>query len=275
WRTILLKTSAGPVAVTDSQGSGPALLLVHVGLGSLLWRDLITELAPGFRCVTLDAPGTGRTSAFAAGISLATAADAVTAVLRTLDLRHVTLAVHDLGGPAGISAAAREPDRVAAIAAINTFAWRPTGIAFRGMLAVMGSGLVRESDAWTGWLPWLISTRFGVGRQLGRPERRAFRAVIDRDGRRAFHRYIADARRNDQLFQETEAALRGPLADRPLLTVFGQRNDPLNLQPKWKALFPGAVQHTVAGGYHFPMCDAPAQVADHVRTWHTAHVTRT
>ncbi|WP_169806969.1 alpha/beta fold hydrolase [Actinomadura macra] len=275
WPTSTIATPAGPVSVTDSQGTGPTIVLVHVGLGSLLWRDLIAELAPRFRCVTLDAPGTGRTPAPTTGISLTTAADAVSAVLRTLDLRHVTLAVHDLGGPAGIAAAAREPDRIAAIAAINTFGWRPTGTAFRAMLAIMGSGPVRESDAWTGWLPWLTSTRFGVGRHQTRAERRSFRDAVDRDGRRAFHRYMADARRNDRLFQHTEAALKGLLADRPLLTVFGQRNDPLKLQPEWKALFPDAVQHTIPGGYHFPMCDAPAQVADHLRTWHSAHVTQT
>jgi pimeloyl-ACP methyl ester carboxylesterase len=55
--------------------------------------------------------------------------------------------------------------------------------------------------------------------------------------------------------------LRGSLADRPLLTVFGQFNDPLRFQPRWKALFPAAHQLKVRRGNHFPMCDDPDLVA--------------
>jgi hypothetical protein len=66
---------------------------------------------------------------------------------------------------------------------VNAFAWRPSGPAFRGMLAVMSSAVVRESDADTGWLPAATSGRFGVGRHWSRADRAAFRAGIDRFGR--------------------------------------------------------------------------------------------
>jgi pimeloyl-ACP methyl ester carboxylesterase len=262
WPGSTVQTPRGPVAITDT-GDGPTLLLVHVGLGSFLWRDLIRELAPSLRCVTLDAPGTGRSPG--TDVNLTGAADAVAAVIDELDLRDITLVVHDLGGPAGIAAAVRTPERIAAIAAMNAFAWRPAGKAFRGMLAVMGSGIARETDALADWLPRLTATRFGVGRHWSRAERSAFRATFGKDGRRALHRYLADARRNDDLYQITQAGLEGPLRDRPLLTVFGQRNDPLNFQPRWKALFPAARQHVIPRGYHFPMCDAPKTVATYLR----------
>ncbi len=206
-------------------------------------------------------------------MSLSSAADAIAAVIEGLDLRDVTLVIHDLGGPAGIAAAARMPERIAAIAAINTFAWRPSGVAFRGMLAVMGSRTVRETDAATGWLPGLTSTRFGVGRHWNRAERSAFRAAVGKDGRRALHRYMADARHDDRLFEITQTALEGPLRDRPLLTVFGQRNDPFKFQQRWQELFPAARRHVIPRGYHFPMCDAPQTVAAHLRAWHADHVT--
>ena len=69
--------------------------------------------------------------------------------------------MHDLGGPAGLAGAAQRPERVRGIAAINTFGWKPSGIAFRGMLALMGSALMREIDVATAFLPWLASTAFG------------------------------------------------------------------------------------------------------------------
>jgi haloalkane dehalogenase len=175
---------------------------------------------------------------------------------------------------AGLAAAAEHADRIAGIVAVNTFGWRPSGPAFRGMLAVMGSRVMSEIDAYTGWLPAATASRFGVGRHWNRADRATYRAGIDRDGRRSIHRYLADARRADALYTAVDAALRGPLADRPLLTVFGQYNDPLKLQPRWKALFPAARQEIVPKGNHFPMCDAPEAVAQWIQHWHATHVTR-
>jgi len=191
-----------------------------------------------------------------------------------LQLRDLTLVAHDLGGPAGFLAASRRADRVAALAAVNCFAWPPTDALFRGMLAAMGSAPARELDAAIGWLPRLTATGFGVGRHWNRADLAVFRAGIDRSARRAWHRYFRDARHADELYAEVDAGMRGPLSDRPLLTIFGQFNDPLRFQPRWKALFPTAHQLTVRRGNHFPMCDDPDLVAsgvkDHVRALHLA-----
>jgi haloalkane dehalogenase len=135
------------------------------------------------------------------------------------------------------------------------------------LLAVMGSAPIRMSDA-AGWLPAATTGRFGAGRHWNRAERAAFRAAFDRPARAALHRYFADARRADQLYTTVESALAGPLADRPLLTVFGENNDPLRFQPQWHARFPHAQQKVVPGGNHFPMCDAPDAVADWLNHWH-------
>jgi len=53
-----------------------------------------------------------------------------------------------------------------------------------------------------------------------------------------WHGYFRDASKADAIYAEVDAGLRGPLSDRPLLTVFGQFNDPLRFQPRWRALFP-------------------------------------
>lgn len=58
-------------------------------------------------------------------------------------------------------------------------------------------------------------------------------------------RYFADARRAAAVYSTAEAALTGHLADRPLLTIFGARNDPLRFQPHWRSLFPHARQEAV------------------------------
>ena len=265
WDTCALGRDGARIAVTDT-GRGPTLLFVHVGSWSFVWRDVLLRLQNDFRCVTVDAPGCGLSDPVAAP-TLAHAGDAVTAVIDALQLRDVTLVAHDLGGPAGFLAAARRADHIAALAAVNCFAWTPTGPAFRGMLAAMGSAPVRELDAATGALARVTSTSFGVGRNWSRADRAVFRAGIGVPARRAWHAYFRDARGEQTLYAEVDAALRGSLANRPLLTIFGQFNDPLRFQPRWKALFPNASQLKVRRGNHFPMCDNPDLVASELKSF--------
>lgn len=263
------------LAVTDV-GWGPVLVFVHTGFWSFSWRDVILRLSPEFRCVCFDAPGTGQSQRLPTDrITLERASRALTGVLETLDLSEITLVVHDLGGPSGIAGAARVSDRVRGLCAVNAFAWKPAGPAFRGMLALMGSAPMRELDVWTQLVPRITSTAFGVGRHLDAPSRAAFFAGIGRQGVRAFHSYLRDARSADAIYTQVDAALRGPFRNLPLLTIFGERNDPLKFQPQWKALFSDARQLVVAKGNHFPMCDDPDLVADSIRGWHRERVSPT
>jgi pimeloyl-ACP methyl ester carboxylesterase len=266
WPTYALDHESGRIAVTDI-GSGATLLFVHVGAWSFVWRDVLMRLQNHFRCVTLDAPGSGQSDRSESAPTLAAAADAVSAVIEGLRLRDIAVIAHDLGGPAAFLAAGRHPEHVGSLVSVNCFAWRPTGPVFRGMLALMGSAPVRELDVATGLLPRITSTGFGVGRHWDRADLAVFRAGIDRAARRAWHGYFRDARRADAVYAEIDAGLCGPLSDRPLLTIFGQFNDPLRFQPRWKALFPAARQVTVRHGNHFPMCDDPDLVASELKSF--------
>jgi haloalkane dehalogenase len=256
-------TSAGPIAYTDI-GAGPTLLFVHVGFWSFVWRDVLTHLSASFRCITLDAPGTGLTANGTVG--LREAADAVDGLVTTLDLHDITLVVHDLGGPAALEAAARWPERVSRLAAVNTFGWKPRGVTFVGILRVMGSTPMRVLDTATGLLPRAASTRLGVGRHLDRAARRTFRRGVDRKGRASFHRYMRSARLHDY---QAIGTLLATLADRPVLTIFGARNDPLRFQPKWRERFDNIHQVHVPRGNHFPMNDDPTLVGSEIAAWHT------
>src|SRR5438034_9198749 len=65
--TCRLDVDGSMLAVTDV-GEGPVLLFVHTGFWSFIWRDVITRLAPDFRCICFDAPGTGQSSRVAPGV---------------------------------------------------------------------------------------------------------------------------------------------------------------------------------------------------------------
>jgi pimeloyl-ACP methyl ester carboxylesterase len=134
------------------------------------------------------------------------------------------------------------------------------------MLALMGSAPMRELDVLTNWLPRFTASNAGVGRHLDKTSRRAFRAGIDGPARRSFHRYMRDARNPDALLDDVRRAFVA-LRDRPLLTIFGEKNDPLHFQPQWKSQFANTRQVVVPDGHHFPMCDDPDLVARSIRTW--------
>ena len=274
FHTFGIESDGARLAVTEA-GNGPTLLFVHVGTWSFIWRDLVLRLASDFHCVFFDAPGNGQTQDDpASAVTLVGAGRAVEAVIAARNLQDFTLVAHDLGGPASVAAVAATPHRVRAIVAMNAFAWRPSGAAFRGMLALMGSRFMREFDAATGLIPRITATSFGVGRHMDESSRAAFRAGMGSRGIRAFHDYLRDARHCDDLYRTTDRALTGSLAHVPLLTIFGERNDPLGFQKRWKELFQQARQVVVSGGNHFPMCDAPDFVAQTIRAWHRECVTQ-
>ncbi|MBV8181447.1 MAG: alpha/beta fold hydrolase [Mycobacterium sp.] len=266
-----LATPAGQIAVTDV-GSGPALLFVHVGSWSFIWRDLLVQLSPRYRCVAFDAPGSGLSSHPKAPVSLHEAADAVSAIIDALDLHDVTVIMHDVGGPAGIAAAAQHPERICGLVAINALGWSPSGAALRGMLAVMGSAPARTSGGLLGWAARLSASAFGAGKHWSHADRAVFLAGMDRAARRNTHRYINALRQEKDFLRHVEAALQGPLASRPLLTVFGSRNDPFGFGRRWQQLFPDAEQHIIPGGNHYPMGDDPTAVAEWIHHWHTKNI---
>src|SRR5215468_11941749 len=94
------------------EGSGPALLFVSAGQWSFMFRDVIMRLRGQFRCLTLDFPGSGL-SPGAAGHDQSVAANAriLEAFIDALDLQDVTMVLHDVGGPLGLSIFAEHAER--------------------------------------------------------------------------------------------------------------------------------------------------------------------
>ncbi len=130
----------------------------------------------------------------------------------------------------------------------------------------MGSAPVRALDAITNVVARSSAGNFGVGRHLTPAGRSLFLSVYaDRAKRRSLHYQLRDAVRNTELLAAVDQAVRGPLAGKPILTIFGAKNDPFGFQQRWKELFPDATEYVIEGGHHFPMCDDPGLFAHALR----------
>jgi haloalkane dehalogenase len=108
---------AGPV-------NGPVILLVHgQPTWSYLYRKVIGVLADaGLRAIAPDNIGFGRSDKLteATDYTVARHVDWLHSLITGLDLREITLVAQDWGGPIGLSALARDPDRFARVLAANT-----------------------------------------------------------------------------------------------------------------------------------------------------------
>jgi pimeloyl-ACP methyl ester carboxylesterase len=109
------------------EGEGDAVVLLHGNpTWGFLYRDVIAPLVnSGRRAIVPDMIGFGLsekpTREQAHSLDGHTAN--LTALMRQLDLRRITLVCHDWGGPTGLSFAMSNPARVRALTIMSTWAW--------------------------------------------------------------------------------------------------------------------------------------------------------
>ncbi|MEL6832866.1 MAG: alpha/beta fold hydrolase [Bacteroidota bacterium] len=120
-----LELESGNLHYLD-EGTGEVLLFVHgTPTWSFLYRDFISELSTDYRCIALDHLGFGLSDPQGqdfAGTPQAHAAN-LSALIQKLDLRDITLVVHDFGGPIGLGAALENEDRIKQVVVFNTWLW--------------------------------------------------------------------------------------------------------------------------------------------------------
>lgn len=217
--------------------SGPVLLIHGNPTSSELWSDVVDAL-DGERCITPDLPGFGGADAPEGfGFSPVEHAAVIERMVIEEDLRDVTLAVHDWGGPIGMAVAGRHPERFASFVVCNTWAWPLER---------------RLAGVWSAWfrgpVGGRIMQRYGSDR-WGAPELRAVQALAD------------GVTGSDAFLREVELGLPR-LRDKPATIVWGER-DPVfgdAERRRWQAVFPKASVVTVDSG-HFVPASAPAEVA--------------
>ena len=252
------------------EGSGPALLFVSAGQWSFMFRDVIVRLRGQFRCLTLDFPGTGLSPDVPGhDHSIAANAQILEGFIDALDLQDITMAVHDVGGPLGFLAATGRPDRFRALVISNTFGWPLAGYpAVRRTLRVIASRPFGALNSLTNAMALFTASRYGVGRHLSSADRRAFlgpwRSV---SGRRATQQILAGVLGIDPVMATLERSLPAALADLPVLTLFGRKNDPYGWQDRFGQMFPQATAAGITDGHHFPFDDDPDAYTAAISAW--------
>ncbi len=275
--TIIAEWEArgSPLEVSDAntrlwrEGTGAPVLCLHgVPASGFLYRKVLPELAGlGLEGVTLDLPGLGfadRPVTF--DYSWTGLARWFEQALVAADIERYHLVVHDIGGPVGFEMAARSPDRILSLTALNTMTnvasfHRPWMMA---PFAVPVLGRVWLAPMETPVL-WLLMRYSGMLDTPSRDEVMAYGTLLKRtDGGRAFLKIM-------QGFERTAAyedRIKHALAKRtyPAQVIWG-RDDPALVMKKYAPEVCAALGvetwHEVRGK-HFLQEDSYRQIAEKV-----------
>ncbi len=256
------------------EGAGPTLLLLHGNpTWSFLYRHVITGLRDRFRCVALDYPGFGLSTA-PAGYRF-TAAEhryVVAAFIEQLDLRDYTLMAQDWGGPIGLSAALNAPDRVRALVIGNTWGWPmadvPTTLFSLMMGQLPGHLLVRRLGIFTN----VMVPRARGHSRLSDGEMTMYRGPHPTPQSRVpvqmFARELLAAR---PLLAQLERGLP-QLADRPALLLWPTADPAFrgNARRRWQSELHNVETVLLEGAGHFFQDDVPDEVVGAIRRWFPA-----
>jgi pimeloyl-ACP methyl ester carboxylesterase len=106
-----------------AEGRGePALVFIHGwACDRSHWAEQVERFGAERQVIALDLGGHGDSGKNRQSWTIASLGEDVRAVVLALDIQRVVLIGHSLGGPVALEAAARMPERVAAVIGIDTF----------------------------------------------------------------------------------------------------------------------------------------------------------
>lgn len=170
------------------EGRGRPLLFVHgTPSWSFEWRSSVLALRDRYRCVAPDHLGFGLSDKPPhAGYRPEDHARRLLELVRALDLRDVTLVLHDFGGPMGLPVLLEEPSRVRAVVLLNTWFWaHGEDPRVRRLSRLVASPLGRFLYLGLNASPrWLVPASFARRERLSRQVHRQYVQPFARRGTR-------------------------------------------------------------------------------------------
>ncbi len=263
----------GPTEPPAEGAPGPVLFVHGNPTWSFYWRDYIRDLRGAHRVVAIDHLGCGLSDKPAEGpYRLADHIDRLESLVVALDLKNVTLLMHDWGGAIGMGMAARQPDRIARIGVFNTAAFPSPRMPFRiAVCRVPGIGplAVRGLNGFAGAAIYM-ATEKGLAPDV----RAGLLAPYDSWANRvAVQRFVEDiplkaTHPSWATLLEVEQGL-AKFADRPVLIGWGDKDWCFNhtFRQDWERRFPGAEVHRYADAGHYVLEDAKDALIPIVRAF--------
>lgn len=264
-----LEVEGGRMHYLD-EGSGPTILMVHgTPTWSFLYRRLIKDLSQDHRCIAMDHLGFGLSDK-PTGWSYRAADHArnLATLIERLDLKDLTLVVHDFGGSIGLDYALDHPENVRRLVLFNTWMWPFDDPAAIRAGKLMGGPIGKLLYTQLNFSPRVIvKAAWGDKRTLTPALHRHYTAVHptprERYGMWVFAREVLDA----APWWQSQWERRTRIAGIPALLLWGMRDPaikPANLA-RWQSCLNDARAVTFPTAGHFVQEEQPAAVSAAVR----------
>jgi len=254
------------------EGTGPTLLFLHGSpMWSFMFRHAIRTLRTEFRCIAVDMPGLGLSTApVACGREFERNSTYYRKFVQHLDLTDVTLIAHATAAPSALRMIISEQGRAAGVVITNSFGWSMR--AFPSMwrfVRVVSSRPFRILNERINLLPRL-TTR--IGRTSGRFSKAERAAILgpyrQRDARRHLGSLLYGLRAEVPFFEALRADLPR-LRSTPLLLLYGIRDHgyQAGFLDQWKRVLPEASVTLLQNSGHFAPEDEPEAFTAALSQW--------
>lgn len=279
--------------VDEGPGDGEVVLCLHgEPTWGYLFRHLVPALATTHRVIVPDHMGFGKSDTPAARTYwLQDHVDNLERFVLSMDLRDITLVMHDFGGPVGMGLAARHPDRIKRVVSTNG----PTPL---GQPDLMDRLMANAGDA--PWFRWIAQAQ-SEGRlesvlgELGFSILSTLKLngfenhdVIDDTWIEAYGAPFATPGEclgaigwakgfaiGAHRFDEPDDAVKATLAEKPALAIWGMADRTLQAEhflPLFHAVFPRGRVERLDGVGHYCLEDVPTRIAAIVREFIDARI---
>ena len=272
FKSRYLETSSGVIHYID-EGAGEVILFLHGNpTWSFMYRHIIRCLRADYRCVALDYIGFGLSDK-PDDVSYLPQfhAENVKLLIDLLDLRDVTLVMHDWGGPIGMSYALDYPNNVKALIVFNSFCWSVKGMKWVERFAfVMGSSFGEFMCRNFNVLPrFAIAPVFGDKTRFTPSIRQHYiKPFPTRDSRKGTWMF-ARAALGQKAWLDGLWSRRAVLDKTPIRTIWGLRDIALTVRERdrWKAEFPIHSSHDFPQIGHFVPEEAGSEAIEPLKAF--------
>jgi pimeloyl-ACP methyl ester carboxylesterase len=251
-------------------GKGEVLLFVH---GTPSWsfdfRHIINELSLHYRCIALDHIGFGLSDK-PEHYDYSTLNHSITLkkFIDHLQLKDITMVLHDFGGPIGFNYALSHPANMKRLIVLNSWLWSSKGNPeFIKLSKILKNPLLPLLYRYLNFSSrFLLPQSFGdrkIPKNILRQYTSAFRNSSERNGTLAFAMSLL----NDQDWFEELWNKRQVLQSKPVLLIWGMKDQfvgPTYLD-KFLAGFPSARVRKIEGCGHFPQEEKSEDVCKAIR----------
>ena len=253
--------------VDEGPRDAPVVLCLHGNpTWSFYWRALVRRYSGAFRVVVPDHIGCGLSDKPQGWpYRLRGHVDNVLRVIDALDLKQITLVVHDWGGAIGMGVATLRPELIERFVVTNTGAWRslriPPSIA-SCKIPGFGAVAVRGFNGFAG-----VATLRATARGLSPVAKAGLLMPYDSWANRiATLRFVQDIPLHPMHPSYAELGriddTLGTLRSKPMLICWGDQDFCFTpaFRAEWQRRFPDATVHAWPDVGHYVMEDAPERV---------------